>query len=312
MKKFIWYFYTPQTVNYVNIKNSSITRAFYLATYMNYDNDIPHNKNKLKEILLLKDTDFRDTLIELTNHNILLTRNDKYSINSDMFFKGYLKSIATDIKIKNKNCIKVDIDEMQHIYKNCLGIRQHKIIGYILKLIPYCNGNKNNLTINNHNAEWRDIAQIVDYDIKNLNRLKCEINKYSLIDGSPILLQIGDEIMLNPNLVSREVVLKEFPMDLESIQLKINKIRSNNDESIFNYLINIKDTNYYKIGCTSNIEKRLLSLQTSTPSDLEVTHTFIGGYKTEYYLQQVFKNYQIKNEWFELEENHIELIKKLI
>ena len=39
MKKFIWYFYEPQKANFdSDFRNSYITRAFYLATYMNYDN----------------------------------------------------------------------------------------------------------------------------------------------------------------------------------------------------------------------------------------------------------------------------------
>lgn len=313
MKSFIWYFYKPQELNFNSeFSNSYIARAFYLATYINYNNQLDYNIKNIKVILSLSETDFKTTMKKLINYNIVQNTNNKYEINKLIFYKGFLKSIFNKINLDNMKRIKINTDEVRFVYKSCERSRQHKIIGYIFKLIPYCIGTQNIISINNHNADWKDICQIINYDIKNLNRFKDEINYYKLSDGSNVLLQADNAIMINNKIISREIVVKEYPIDLDNIQLNINKIRSNNDEKIINYLIKVKNTNYYKIGCTSDINKRFLCLQTATPFDLEIVHTFKGGYKTEYYLQQVFKKYQIKNEWFELSENYVELIKNLI
>lgn len=313
MKNFIWYFYKPQELNFSNdFSNSYITRAFYLATYINYNNELNYDLKYIKEILSLSKTDFKTTMNKLANYSIIQNTNNQYKINELIFYKGFLKSIFNRIYATDMKRIKINIDEIRFIYKSCERSRQHKIIGYILKLIPYCTETQNIIFINNHNAEWKDICQIVNYDIKNINRLKNEIYKYKLSDGSHVLLQTDNAIMINDKIVSREIILKEYSLDLDNIQLKINKIRNNNNnENIINYLIKVKNTNYYKIGCTSDINKRFLCLQTATPFDLEIIHTFKGGYKTEYYLQQVFKKYQVKNEWFDLSDNYVELIKNL-
>lgn len=64
----------------------------------------------------------------------------------------------------------------------------------------------------------------------------------------------------------------------------------------------------YKIGRSKDPNKRLLQLQTSNASILEIIHIFPSKYVTllESKLHRMFKNTDSNNEWFNLEQHEIE------
>jgi hypothetical protein len=65
-----------------------------------------------------------------------------------------------------------------------------------------------------------------------------------------------------------------------------------------------------KIGLTTNIENRLKELQQGNPNKLYVLHTTTGGQNLERHLHKMFSNHRIKNEWFTLADEILELIEK--
>lgn len=90
----------------------------------------------------------------------------------------------------------------------------------------------------------------------------------------------------------------------------------------FIYLVNIKNTDLYKIGTTKNaVKERIKNLQTGNPLTLIV----IDEYKSEFYkkielsIHRILKHKKyivedfnrLKGEWFKLEKNDVYNFKKI-
>ena len=69
-----------------------------------------------------------------------------------------------------------------------------------------------------------------------------------------------------------------------------------------------KDSNHIKIGYSNNPEKRLKALQTGNSNNLEILHIMNGDIKFERLIHFKFKQYKIRNEWFEYHSNIQEFI----
>jgi len=246
---------------------------------------------------------------ELKANHILYTDLDKFLLNTHILYKGFLNQ-----KMQNtiKSCIKVNIDEVRYLYKNCIDNRKHKLLGYIFTLIPYLDNN-NKIMLQDKDASWSDILNILDYKSNETKLFSNQLMSLQISKSHPLIISDDHGFILNKNFVSNERSCVDDYFDLEKTQNMINKIRHNNsDENLIIYLINVVGTNYYKIGVTQNINKRLIQLQTSNPMSLNLIHNFVGGYKTEFYLHKLFFNYQVKNEWFELSQDYVDLLTKII
>lgn len=68
----------------------------------------------------------------------------------------------------------------------------------------------------------------------------------------------------------------------------------------FIYLIKAGD--YYKIGMSSNVEKRVYSIQTEIPYEITQIHTFEADNprEAERFLHRIFRHKRINGEWFNL------------
>ena len=316
INKFIWYFYTPQQLNYPDLKFSDITRMFYLATHIDYDNNLKYNQKRymtiqdFESVLNLHQREIR-RFYKIIKDNVIISSNkDNININKDIFYKGIIK--VKSKLLSEKKCMKINIEEIRFLYEHCIDNRKHKLLGYIFNLIPYCTGNENTITVLDKPATWVDIFNVLNYKSKEAKTMINNLSSLKLSNGENVFLQNSNNIMINTNFISNERNNNNIEIDLESIQDMVNKIRNNNvDENINIYLIQITNTNYYKIGCTSDLNNRLVCLQTSNPLPLELIHSFTGGYKVEYYLQKIFQAYNMNNEWFELPENYVELIKQI-
>lgn len=73
------------------------------------------------------------------------------------------------------------------------------------------------------------------------------------------------------------------------------------------YVINIKDTNKYKIGYSKNLEARLKSFRTGSPFKINLTHQVITRhYKSlEKHLHELFKYKRVRGEWFTFQEEDL-------
>ena len=62
----------------------------------------------------------------------------------------------------------------------------------------------------------------------------------------------------------------------------------------------ITDREYVKIGIANDVHKRLKQLQTGNPKQLELLFFIKGELETELFLHNYYKEYKVKNEWFDL------------
>lgn len=71
----------------------------------------------------------------------------------------------------------------------------------------------------------------------------------------------------------------------------------------FLYLVYSSDTDYYKIGITSNYNKRKKQLQTGNPNELVLENLFGSKYykKIEQMLHNHYSHKNKLNEWFQLD-----------
>ena len=79
------------------------------------------------------------------------------------------------------------------------------------------------------------------------------------------------------------------------------------------YLLKIKGKSQYKIGVTTNLEKRLTQISPKMPFALNVEHKIKSDkiYSLEEKLHNKFKDKHIKGEWFELNKDDVNYIKSL-
>ena len=60
------------------------------------------------------------------------------------------------------------------------------------------------------------------------------------------------------------------------------------------------DSDYYKIGYTTNLQQRLKSIQMYNPIKLTIVAEVKGCHKSEKYLHKLYDDYRIRGEWFEI------------
>ena len=89
------------------------------------------------------------------------------------------------------------------------------------------------------------------------------------------------------------------------ISKKKNKVDDENG-----YIYVIKAGNHYKIGRSKTQNDRVKSYSTHNPHPIEVIiNKQVAGYKNlEVELHEMFKEQRVKGEWFELNQDHLELI----
>lgn len=74
------------------------------------------------------------------------------------------------------------------------------------------------------------------------------------------------------------------------------------------YLIQGAETGYTKIGITKDIQRRLKTLQISSPEHLQVAHSFPGTAAEERSLHRSYQDKRLHGEWFSLSQNDIQAI----
>lgn len=75
------------------------------------------------------------------------------------------------------------------------------------------------------------------------------------------------------------------------------------------YILKDKGTGLYKIGVTTNLNKRFESIRTGNPS-IKLIHVMEGDGSTEMAYHWNFKRKLIIGEWFKLDANDLKLIIK--
>lgn len=157
--------------NELNLNSADVSRFLYLATYISYnykDKNLlvkkekgkykPMNLNDIKKIMKLSDRALFYFLKEIKDKNLLIEKNNKFYINDKYISKGGLENT------KDKY-IRLYIDTTRYLYEHCTS-RQHKQLGYVLKILPYVDLQTNHILINDEKAEIRDIMKLLGLSIE--------------------------------------------------------------------------------------------------------------------------------------------------
>ena len=71
------------------------------------------------------------------------------------------------------------------------------------------------------------------------------------------------------------------------------------------YIIKTKGHNYYKIGRSANVEKRIKSLQTNCPFQLEILIKVADCSLNEKYWHKHFEKYKTYGEWYKFQDKQV-------
>lgn len=204
-----------------DLSNGDLSRLMMLATYISSDDnylkndhsDIKLTKRDMADILMVSSTVFKTTYNELVNKGYLIPNDDGFVLNVNNFHYG--KNLNRPL-INGERYIKLYKQAIRTLYKS-VKPSQHKLLGYMFKLIPYVNVEhwiicKNPLEYNKNNIiplTINEICDIVGYSKENAHKFRREVNKviFTFRDKPQrfmfaVLSENNEEIFtVNPNIV---------------------------------------------------------------------------------------------------------------
>lgn len=141
---FFFYFYNK--LDSYDIKPQYKVRFLYLASYLDYNSNllvargeynvkIQLNRQMMKDILKLKDAEFKNTIKILATSGLLIKDGRHYKLNTDCGIKG-------DMCKTKEMYTRVFIKSIRELYDKCDPIN-HKQLYYLFKILPYINTNFN-------------------------------------------------------------------------------------------------------------------------------------------------------------------------
>lgn len=209
---FFFYFYNK--LDAYDIKPQYKLRFLYLASHLDYNNGnmvirgeyntkIRLNKQTMKDILNLKDTEFKTTIKALMECGLLIKDNKYYNLNTDCSVKG-------EVSANKKNYTRVFIKTIRELYNKCEP-KNHKQLYYVFKML-----NSINLQFNIpcYNAECEslddikpmklpDICEVVGYDRSSSNKFWKSIRGFKIGNDYVVCKHCIDDkeyIAINPRI----------------------------------------------------------------------------------------------------------------
>jgi hypothetical protein len=158
------------------------------------------NKRDLKQVLSTSKGIAVKTFLKSTlDNNILIEDDNKYSLNTQYFYKGSMKKL----KSNGKNYIRLYTKSIQLLYKKYL-ISPKKLLP-IFQLLPYCNKKYNILCKNPNEITYEHIEPLT---MKNMNDIlhrnptdMCKLRKNILsttYDNQFVIIKKDNCFLLNP------------------------------------------------------------------------------------------------------------------
>ena len=166
-----------------DISSQSIVILVYLATYIDYSNNIlcfenkiPLTKKDIKKLMLLTDSVFKRWFNEMIDKKYIIQKDEGFYITSKYFLKGQINKNLN--AYKNNRYTRIYINAIRKLYLTT-KTTSHTALGYIFQLIPFVNLQWN-IVCNNPLETDKDLinpltvgefCDIIGYDKKNAKRL---------------------------------------------------------------------------------------------------------------------------------------------
>lgn len=168
-------------------------------------------------------------------------------------------------------------------------------------------------------ADYTTLKQVTFGCLEDDEYLRIPINVGGYIPTRAELLQIVDEIEIFVKLTNDKEI-ERHNKEMGDYNKKINKYIESKDSRNKNskytkglvYLLKSKEDNIYKIGVTTNINKRLPQIATKLPFEIKLEHKIEHNaiYKLEKFLHEKFDEKRLNGEWFRLSDNDVKYIKE--
>ncbi|MCH5138520.1 hypothetical protein JMF89_15115 [Clostridiaceae bacterium UIB06] len=214
----------------LEIRDVTITRLIYLASYMNYqgklifDNGVPIRKRHLEKLLMIKKKEAQRFYKELTEQKILMEFDNSLYIVKDYIFKGK-PMLDYNEKIEYSRMFVKTIRDIYESTKN-------KAITTVYKLLPYISYAHNSLCLN-ANASYYEPIEAMNWEVVgeilgiSAERAKKKLLKYKLLNGEKLFVvsSAGKNkyIYVNPRLVFKNNSIDTFAGLLINFDSVINK-----------------------------------------------------------------------------------------
>lgn len=85
--------------------------------------------------------------------------------------------------------------------------------------------------------------------------------------------------------------------------IKRHKMKAGREHRPVVYFFICKDLEAVKIGTTTNVEQRLLTVQTGCPFQVEILGWCLGAEEHERVIHSILRRSRLNGEWFRLDEN---------
>lgn len=180
--------------NKLELDLASVSRVIYLATYLDYQDNIlvmnggassgktkiPMTRKDMAYVLGLGDTAFKKFLKDIKDNGLLIEEDGLYKLNNECFNKG---SVDKKHK-KNKSYTRIYIGTVRELYGGCKPT-QHKTLSYIFRLIPKIHYDTNTIC-NNPNDEipshinLTEVCEFLGVRQDNSTKLIKELTKFHI------------------------------------------------------------------------------------------------------------------------------------
>lgn len=198
----------------------------------------------------------------------------------------------------------------------------------------------------NRNNKISELQKSLDIDYKNfVNENRKEIKKFIPKNGTIVkytgerkttyegeewkYLKITDNrLIAKPEYRSYIPKIGVIPLDEDFKELKsyneriainlfeiIDKKEQTKASSIgYVYILNVTDTDIYKIGYSKNANKRIDSIKTSSPLEIKLLKVYkcYNALQLEKELHNLFKSNRTNREWFKLNSNDLDILQNFV
>lgn len=193
---FCWVIYYNNELfdNKIDVKH--IARIIYLATFLEYDtnrlvfheqgrSNKPFTEQDLKEKLgFLDNKTYNNFKKQMVKSGILIFEEAYISMSAEFFHKGSIAQHDKQIKVLGGSYSRLYVNTIRALYEGLTDTRQHKTLGYLFQLLPYCDYEYNIITRSPNTEEAyeevltkKDIAELLGIGEDAFKRIEKQLRK---------------------------------------------------------------------------------------------------------------------------------------
>ena len=214
-------------------------RFLYLSTYANYKNYIElgnsserlADKKDLQEILMLENKQFYNTFNYFISNNLLIEENyyvnDEikkcYKINDSLCIRGQIN--------KNNASARMFDEGVRYIYKHS-NSKEHKKLGYLIKLLPYTHKQTNIICedVNCSVGDIKPLSQKQILEILNITKpTLTSLTKIKILDNEEsAFIKISNAFISKAYVINPRLTYKGS--DINELESTLNLFKAGNNK----------------------------------------------------------------------------------